>query len=69
MTSIDTTRVPPRVAQIEFAVAGLLILLVLVEAIRGEWLIAAILLLLGLGIATTVVDDIRRAQRRDTRPR
>lgn len=69
MTSIDTTRVPPWAAQIEFAVAGLLILLVLVEAIRGEWLIAAILLLLGLGIATTVVDDIRRAQRRDTRPR
>ena len=69
MTSIDTTRVPPRAAQIEFAVAGLLILLVLVEAIRGEWLIAAILLLLGLGIATTVVDDIRRAQRRDTRQR
>ena len=64
MTPIDTTRVPPRAARIEFALAAILTLLVLIEAVRGEWLVATILLLLGLGIVTTVLDDVRRARLR-----
>ncbi len=62
MTPIDTTRVPPRAAQIEFALAAFLTLLVLIEAVRHPWLIAVILVLLSLGIVTTVLDDVRRSR-------
>ncbi|MDN4484045.1 hypothetical protein [Demequina lignilytica] len=61
MTPIDTTRVPPRSARVEFALAAVLTVLVLIEVVRQDWLIAAILVLLGLGIATTVLDDVRRS--------